>query len=51
VTLEELVRFRKAVWIAAERGRLPNGRTTQRGWDVLNRNARYRVLWGLTTQP
>jgi hypothetical protein len=48
VAFDELVRFRKAIWVAAERGRLVNGQRTQLGWDHFERAERYRVLWGLT---
>jgi Domain of unknown function (DUF1906) len=45
---EELVRFRKQVWVAAVRGILPSGRPTEPGWRRFNRDLRYRVLWSLT---
>jgi hypothetical protein len=40
----ELVRLRKAIWVAAVRGKLPDGTPTQAGWNVHNRAARYRIL-------
>lgn len=48
VTREALIRARKEVWLAAERGLLADGRKTQPGWHVNNREARYALLWKLT---
>lgn len=45
VTHELIVRLRKAIWLAAERGVLPSGARTARGWHVNNRSQRYALLW------
>lgn len=37
--------FRKAIWLAAEKGVDPHGRRTPRGWGIRNRRARYATLW------
>jgi lysozyme len=33
----ELVAMRKAIWIAAERGQLPDGKATEKGWEIESR--------------
>ncbi len=43
----ELVGLRKAIWVAAERGELPHGKTKP-GWQVDRRDERYRILLALT---
>jgi lysozyme len=45
VTHDKIVELRKAVWLAAEKGVLPNGGRTKPGWDVSNRRQRYKLLW------
>lgn len=40
-----IVNFRKAIWLAAEKGIDPHGRRTPRGWGIRNRRARYATLW------
>ena len=45
VTHDKIVELRKAVWLAAERGVLPNGGRTKPGWHVSNRDKRYKLLW------
>ena len=48
VTREQLVVFRKEIWLAAERGHTIKGAVTERGWDTRDRRARYRELSALT---
>jgi lysozyme len=43
----ELVGLRKTIWLAAERGELPHGKTKP-GWQVEHRDQRYRILLSLT---
>lgn len=45
ITLKRIEALRKAIWVAAEQGKLPDGRPTKRGWDVSNRDKRYKLLW------
>lgn len=45
VSHDKIVELRKAVWVAAEKGRLPDGRPTQKGWDIRDRRRRYNLLW------
>lgn len=45
VTHDKIVELRKAVWLAAEKGVLPNGGRTKPGWNVSNRDKRYKLLW------
>lgn len=42
-----LVGMRKQIWLAAERGELPHGKTKP-GWHVEHRDSRYRILLALT---
>ena len=42
---KRIIALRKAVWLAAERGILPNGGKTRPGWNVSNRDKRYHLLW------
>ncbi len=44
----QLVFLRKAIWVAAERGRLPDGKPTEKGWSVRNRRERYQLLLART---
>jgi hypothetical protein len=44
----QLVFLRKAIWVAAERGHLPNGKTTEKGWNIRNRRGRYQLLLSRT---
>lgn len=44
----ELVTMRKAIWTAAERGKLPDGKPTARGWEIDNRGRRYNILLART---
>jgi hypothetical protein len=46
--LGEVVTLRKAIWLAAEHGRTPNGHPTPKGWGIRNRTARYHLLWSYT---
>jgi hypothetical protein len=43
-----LVALRKAIWIAAERGHLPDGKPVEKGWNVRDRAQRYRILLSQT---
>jgi lysozyme len=45
VVRERIAYYRKAIWLAAERGQLPDGRRTAKGWGINNRSARYALLW------
>lgn len=42
---ERLVRERKEIWLAAERGHDVHGNAVTPGWEVHNRRARYALLW------
>jgi hypothetical protein len=39
---------RKAIWLAAERGQLPDRKPTVKGWEVEHRAERYRLLLART---
>jgi lysozyme len=45
----QMIAFRKAIWVAAERGVLPDGKPTEKGWDVRNRGHRYQILLSRTS--
>jgi hypothetical protein len=38
------VTLRKEIWLAAEKGKLPNNKDTKPGWGLNHRLARYRIL-------
>jgi GH24 family phage-related lysozyme (muramidase) len=40
----EMTTMRKIVWLAAEKGELPGGHHTAKGWNLNHRLARYRIL-------
>ncbi len=44
----ELVTMRKVIWTAAERGKLPDGKPTEKGWEIDNRARRYNILLART---
>lgn len=48
VVKARLVVFRKAIWLAAERGVLPDGKPTAKGWEVADRARRYQILLART---
>jgi hypothetical protein len=48
VVKARLVVMRKALWVAAERGHLPDGKPVEKGWNVRNRGERYLLLLSRT---
>ena len=46
---KKLIALRKSIWVAAEKGKLWNGKNTEKGWNINNRRARYAILLKITT--